>query len=165
MFGGKLGDHLRAVAGDDEFLLDPRRPPAVRRGPVGLQREDHAYFEHLGLVERDEPAEDRLLPDRQAYSVPELEGERSFLVRESELLGGGPQRRDVRGGRPGFDCLDGHVHVLAAALVGVRLGHGSAADGERPVIARSVTHKAMQDVEERRVTRSHDPVGEDVRVG
>ena len=42
------------------------------------------------MVERDQPAEDRLLPDRQADAVPVLQGERGLLVGEAELLGAWP---------------------------------------------------------------------------
>src|SRR5438874_510831 len=59
-------DHLAAVLRDDELLLDPRRRPAVRRGPERLEREHHPFLDLDRVVEGDEPAEDRLLPDRQA---------------------------------------------------------------------------------------------------
>ena len=98
VLGGELGDHLAPVGGDDDLLLDPGRRPAVAGGPVGLEREDHALLEHLRVVERDQPAEDRLLPDGQADAVAVLQRERRLLVREPELLRGRPQLDHVGGG-------------------------------------------------------------------
>src|SRR5918995_4915438 len=57
LLGRELGDHLTSVGGHDNLLLDSRGGEAVLGRPVGLQREHHALFEHLGMVERDQPAE------------------------------------------------------------------------------------------------------------
>ena len=51
LLGREARDHLAAVGGDDELLLDPRRRPAVGRRPEGLEREHHALLDHLGVVE------------------------------------------------------------------------------------------------------------------
>src|SRR5262245_2813300 len=85
LLGGAAGDHLAAIGGDDDLLLDARRRPAVARRPVRLEGEDHALLEHLRVLERQEPAEDRSLPDRQAHTVSILQGERGHLVGEAEL--------------------------------------------------------------------------------
>src|SRR4051794_36000178 len=105
-------DHLAAVLRDDELLLDARSRPAVARRPERLEREDHALADLLGVLDRDEPAEDRLLPDRQPDAVAELEGERRLLVGEAELLGLGPDLDDLarRGARA--DARDRGVEVV-----------------------------------------------------
>src|SRR5438876_12105428 len=86
LLGGEAGDHLAPVRGDDELLLDPRRLPAVRRGPKRLEREDHPLLDHLRVVEGDEPADNRLLPAREPDAVPVLQRERRLLIGEAELL-------------------------------------------------------------------------------
>src|ERR671922_540766 len=106
VLGREARDDLTAVLRHDELLLDPRRRPAVARWPERLEREDHALADLLGMVERDEPAEDRLLPDRQPDAVPELQGERRLLIRAAELLRLGPDRDDLGGRRAGADAGD-----------------------------------------------------------
>src|SRR5919204_222616 len=75
----EAGDHLAAVGRHHELLLDPRRRPAVGGRPEGLEREHHPLLDRLGMVERHEPADDRLLPDREADAVAELQRERRLL--------------------------------------------------------------------------------------
>src|SRR5215472_14252946 len=58
----ELGDDLAAVRRHDDLLLDPRGRPAVPGRPVRLEREHHPLLERLGMIERDQPAEDRFLP-------------------------------------------------------------------------------------------------------
>src|SRR5690606_36301537 len=116
VLGGELRDDLAAVLRHDDLFLDARRAPAVRRGPVRLEREHHALLEHLRVLERGEPREDRLLPDRQTHAVPVLERERGLLVREAELLRLGPQLHDVRRGGARTHRRDRDVHVLARDL-------------------------------------------------
>src|SRR5438270_11320723 len=86
LLGREAGDHLAARGGDDELLLDARGRPAVARRPERLEREDHPLLDRFGMVEGDEAAEDRLLPDREADSVPVLERERGLLVGKAEVL-------------------------------------------------------------------------------
>src|SRR5215469_18715684 len=155
---GKLCDHLTAVRGDDEFLLDPRGRPAIAGGPVGLQGENHALLQRLGMIQRHQPAEDRLLPDGQADPVAVLQAEGGGLVGETELVRPGPERDDVRRGRSRFHQRDRLVHVLTAAHVGVALRPRRAAHRERPVVAGPVAQIAVQDVEERRIAGPDQPV-------
>ena len=74
------------------------------------------------MVEGDQPAEDRLLPDRQADAVPELQRERRFLVGEPELRRGRPDLGHVGGRGAGTHARDRRVEVVTAALVGVDEG-------------------------------------------
>ena len=116
------------------------------------------------MVQRDQPREDRLLPDRQPDPVAVLQGERGLLVGEPELLGGRPHLDDVGGRGTGSHQRDGAVHVLAGPDVGVVLGRAGRPDREGAVVAGAVAVVAVQDVEERRVAGPDDPVGVDVRV-
>ena len=75
-----------AVGRDDQLLLDAGRAPAVGGRPVGLEREDHALLEDLGVIQRDQPAEDRAFPDAEPDAVAVLQRERRLLVGEAELL-------------------------------------------------------------------------------
>src|ERR1041385_8318193 len=112
----KACDHLAAVLRDDELFFEARRGPAVLRRPIGLEGEDHAFLDRLGIIERDEAAEDRLLPDRKPDAVAVLQRESRLLVGEAELLGLGPELDDVGGRDAGLDDRDRRVHVVAAAL-------------------------------------------------
>src|SRR6266536_3021129 len=103
VLGREPGDDLAAVVGYAALLLDPRGRRAVRRRPVGLQRENHAWLDALGVLERHQPAEDRLLPDGQADAVAVLQGEGGLLAREAELGGPWPDRHDVGGGAARLD--------------------------------------------------------------
>ena len=66
-------------------------------------------------------ADHRLLPDREAHAVAELERERRLLVVEAELLRVGEGPGDLGGGRTWPHPADGVVQEVAAALVGVDL--------------------------------------------
>ena len=93
-----------------------------------------------------------------------LEGEGGLLVGEAELLRRRPDLDDVRRGRTGLDQGDRPVDILPCARVGVALRRAGRADGERAVVAGAVPVEAVQDVEERRVPRADEPVGEHMRV-
>ena len=119
----------------------------------------------LRMVERDQPTEDRLLPDREPDAVPELERERRLLVGEPELLGLRPHARDLAGGGAGPDQRDRRVQVVAAAPVGVDERLRSAGHRERTVVAGAVAHEAVQDVEVGRIARPQRTIAVHVRVG
>src|SRR5436190_6217563 len=164
LLGREAGDHLAARARHDELLLDPRRRPAVARRPERLEREDHALLDRLRIVERDEPAEDRLLPDREADAVPVLERERGLLVGEAELLGAREDLDDLGGRDAGPHHRDRLIEHVAAADVGVDERPRGGADGERAVVARAVAVVGVQNVEIGGVAGAEHPVGEDVRM-
>src|SRR5690625_1089912 len=121
VLGRELGDDLAAVLRDDDLLLDAGRPPAIGRRPVGLQREDHALLDELGVLEGGEPGADRLLPVGQHRAVSRLPRGGSLLVGEAELLGLGPQLDDVGSGGAGPHRRDRPVHVLPGDLVRIDL--------------------------------------------
>ena len=152
------------VGGHDDLLLDPRRGDAVLGRAVRLEGDDHALLELDRVVERVEPADDRALVEEQADAVAELEPEALHLVVEPELLGLGPDARDLVGGHARAHQLDRLVDPLARLLVGVALGVVRPADHERPVVAGLVADERLDDVEEGLVAGPDDPVGEDVRM-
>src|SRR3954466_12805623 len=118
-----------------------------------------------GIVERDEPREDRLLPDREPDAVPVLEREGGLLVREAELLGlREALADDLRRRHARLDHRDRAVEDVAAALVRVDERARRGADGERPVVAGAIAVVRVEDVEVRGVAGPQHPVGEDVRM-
>src|ERR671914_597378 len=119
VLGREAGDHLATVGRDHELLLDARGGPAVARRPERLEGEDHARLYLLGMVERDEPAEDRLLPDRKAYAVAELERERGLLVGEAELLRLRPALHELRA-----HVVEDLVHEADALVLAHARPHG-----------------------------------------
>src|SRR5690349_20887841 len=62
LLGRELGDDLAAGGRDDQLLLDAGGADPVGRWPVGLEGEEHALLELLGMIDRDQAREDRLLP-------------------------------------------------------------------------------------------------------
>src|SRR5208337_309430 len=85
-FGREARDDFVASFGDNDFLLDARGTPAIRRGPEGFQSEHHARLDFAGVIERDEAADHWLLPDGEANAVTVLQCEAGLLVRETEFL-------------------------------------------------------------------------------
>ena len=119
LLGREARDHFVAGFGDHDFFLDARRAPAVLRGPESFEREHHAGLDLVGMFQRNQPADHRLLPDRQADAVAELQREGRFFIGEAELLRLGPHRGDFAGGAARTDQRDGRIQIIAAALVGV----------------------------------------------
>ena len=130
LLGREARDHFVARFRDDDLFLDARRAPAVGGRPECFQREHHARLEFVRVIQRDQPADHRLFPDRQPDPVAELQRERRLFVREAELLRLRPHRGHLRGSAARPDQFDGGVEIFAAALVGVDHRVRRVADGE-----------------------------------
>src|ERR1700691_5912044 len=63
VLGGKTRDDFVSGFGDHDFFLDARSAPAIGGGPECFERENHTGFDFARMFERDETADDRLLPD------------------------------------------------------------------------------------------------------
>src|SRR5579862_5455662 len=146
LFGRETRDHFVPGWRDYNLFLDARGTPSVRRWSERLQREHHSGLDLTGMVERHEAADDRLLPDRQADSVPILQSEGRLFIRESEVGCLRPHRRDFRRRPPGTHQLDGRVEILTAALVGIDHCVRRISDREAAVVAGAVSHVGMEDV-------------------
>ena len=117
------------------------------------------------MVERDQPAEDRLLPDATgrprgrtaARTPPPRRGSRTPAPSATATTMSAVVA-------PGRTRAMATVHVLAAARVGVAHRRRGAAHREAAVVAGAVAEVAVQDVEERRVAGPDDAVAVDVRV-
>ena len=133
-------------------------------GPVGFERKDHAFFDHFGIIERNQAAEDRFLPDRQTDAVAVLQRKSGFFIGEAELLRLGPELDHVGRGDARFDDADRRVHVVAATFVGVDHRRRGAADCECSVIAGAIAIVAVQNIEERRIAGTQHAVGVDMRM-
>src|SRR5439155_19494920 len=107
----------------------------------------------------------RQLVQTHAETVTELEPEGLHLVLEAEVLGPRPGAGDDVSRHTGLDEIDAGVDPLPGALVGIVLAGRGPTDAERPVIARPVAVEGLNDVEERLVARSDQPVREDVGMG
>ena len=79
-------DHFVPRRGDYDFFFDARRAPAVRRRPEGFQREHHARLDLHRMLERNQAADHRLLPDGEPDAVAVLQRERGFFVGEAEVV-------------------------------------------------------------------------------
>src|SRR5256885_1087014 len=96
--------------------------------------------------------------------MAELEAEARLLVGETELLCGRPDARDLIRRHPGTYELDCGVQPLPALLVSVDLRVSHTADVECPVVTGPVAHERMDDVEERLISGTQEPVGEHMRM-
>jgi len=147
LFGGKLGDHLRAVAVTNELLLEPRPPPTFRRGPVVLpSAKNHAYCRaprsgpsetspaEIGFSQIDSPTPCLLGGEGELSSSPTktdvrpgeiLRGKKIYVLGSANRTA--TRRAGVSSGcRPGLDyVIDGHVHVPRGSALGSRLAHGA----------------------------------------
>ena len=109
VLGREARNDLAAVLGDHELLLDPRRRPAVARRPERLEREHHPLADLLRVVERDEPAEDRFLPDREPDAVAELER------KAASSSGSETRRRAARRSTTSAVVAPGRMRSIAAS--------------------------------------------------
>src|ERR1700758_3992488 len=107
---------------DYDFFFDASGAPAVSRRPESLEGEHHARLDFDGVLERDETADYRLLPDGEADAVSVLQGEGGFFVGETEILRLGPHGRDFGSRAAGTNEFDRGIQIFAAALVGVDHG-------------------------------------------
>src|SRR5580704_15365822 len=91
-------DDLVAGFGDHNFLFNARRGPSIGGRPEGFQSEYHSGLDLVGMIQRNQAADDRFFPDRQADAMSVLQSEGGFFVGESEFLRFRPQRRNFAGG-------------------------------------------------------------------
>src|ERR1700709_167568 len=106
LLAGEAGEDPVAGLGHQDLLLDPRGGDAVAGRAVGLEGEDQAGDDRLRVVERVQAADHRRLVEPDAEAVAELQAEARFLVGESLLLGGRPDRGDFVGRGAGADQGD-----------------------------------------------------------
>src|SRR5207245_5972837 len=113
----------------------------------------------------NQPADYRLLPDRETDTVPQLKRERRLLVGEAEFLRPRKCLGDLSRRGAGRHPADGIVEVITAASIGVDQCRRRASNRKRAVVAGAVSVVGVQDIEEHRITRSHHAVAVDVRMG
>src|SRR5689334_20607250 len=117
------------------------------------------------MVERDEAAENRFLPDRKPYPMSVLEGEGGLFIGEAKFFRFWPELDDIGGGHPWLDLVDGFIQNIPAVLVGVYLCLRGASHNKRAVVAGAIAVIAVQYVKIRRVTRSQCAIGVNMRMG
>src|SRR3954467_6787486 len=96
--------------------------------------------------------------------MSELKAKARRLVREAKLLRGRPDACNLVRHRSGPHEVDRLVEPFATLLVGVDLRLRDAADVERAVVAGSIAHERVDDVEERLISRAEQTIGKDMRV-
>src|ERR1700719_2193888 len=72
---GKARNDFVPRRSDHDFFFNARRAPAIGRRPECFKRENHARLDFHRMLERNETADDRLLPDRQPDAVSVLQSE------------------------------------------------------------------------------------------
>src|SRR5262249_33616743 len=116
------------------------------------------------MIERDEPAEDWLLPVGEPAAVAELQCERRLLVGEPEVVRPWPDRGHLAGGNTGPDHRHRLVEHCATALVCIHQRRRRAGHREGPVIASPVAVERVNDVEVGGIAWAQHPVRVDVGV-
>src|SRR3990172_11265950 len=94
LFGRESRDDFMTGLGDDNFLLDPSGAPSIARGPERFECENHARFDLVRMLQRYQTADHRFFPNGQANAIAVLQREARLFVRETELLGSGPDGGD-----------------------------------------------------------------------
>src|SRR6516225_3907573 len=94
----------------------------------------------------------------QSKSVTEIQTECSHLTLEADIRRLRKLFRCLVGGDARLEHLNRVIHPLARALVGIALRRGRAADGERAVVASSITDERMDDVEIGLVARTDQSI-------
>src|SRR6266566_7284609 len=146
LLGGKACDDLTAIFCYHELLLDARRRPPVGCRPECLESKDHTFFDYFCMIKRNQPAEDRLLPDSQAHAMTVLECEGSFFVRETKFLCLRPQFHNFSSCDSRLNRIDGNVQDIATVLIGIHHRLRGAPNGKRAVIAGAIAIITMQDI-------------------
>src|SRR5262245_40685245 len=116
------------------------------------------------MVERDDARDDRPLMQVQAKAVAELQPESRQFIWEPKLLCLRPGTRNLVGHHSGTDQLDGAIEPFTSLFISVVLRGRGAADIEGAVVAGSITHEALQNVEEGLIAGPDQPVGEIMRM-
>src|SRR5215469_9285973 len=112
---GKSGDDFVAGRGHDDFLFDAGSAPAISRRPERLQRKYHPRLDLLRMIEGNETADNRLLPDGEADSMTVLQSESRLFIGKAEVLRPGPDGRDFARASSRADQFDGRVKIIAAS--------------------------------------------------
>src|SRR5215472_8255850 len=115
------------------------------------------------MIEGDQPADDRLFPDRKSHAMAILQSKTRFLVGEPELLRLGPNRGNLCRRTPGANEFNGGIEVLAASLISIDHGLGGVAHGKAAVITGSVSHVGMENVVVHGIAGTQHAIGKYVR--
>src|SRR5271163_186122 len=103
--------------GNDDFFFNPSGAPAVGRRPESFESKHHAGFDFARMLQRNQAADHRLLPNGEADSVTILQCESRFFVGEPEFLRFGPDRSYFGCGSPRTNEFYRRVEIFAASFV------------------------------------------------
>ena len=150
----KFRDDFMPGLRNHDLLFNPRGAPAILRGPERLQRKHHPRLDLMRMLQRNQAADHRFLPDRQPDSMPILQPECRLFIRKSKLLRFRPHRRDLARLPPRTHQRNGGVQIIAAPLIRIHQRQRRVPDREAAVVTRPVTHIGMQDVVINRIAGS-----------
>src|SRR3972149_3519324 len=117
--GGEARDDLVTCFGDNNLFFDARRAPTICGWPISFKRKDHAWLDLGRMIERDESADDRLLPNRETNTMPVLQRECGFFIWETEFFGFWPQGRNLAGCTTRTNKFNRSIEIIAAAFIRV----------------------------------------------
>src|ERR1700678_2043868 len=148
--------------GDDNFFFNPRGAPPIGRWPESFECKHHARFDLARVLQRNQAADHRLLPDGKANSVTILQRKCRFFVGKPELLRLGPDRSYFGCGSPRTYEFNRRIEILAASLVSVVHGMRSVSDGEAAVVASAIAHVGVKNVVINRIAGAQYAIGENM---
>src|SRR5437868_4160811 len=165
LFCRESRNHFVPRRGHYNFFFNARRAPPVARRPECFERKHHSRHDLVRMLQRNQPADDRLLPDRQSDAVSELKRERRLFVRKPKLLRLRPHGSDFRRRSSRPYKLNRRIQIFPAALVRIAHRVRRVANREAPVVARAISHVGMQNVVVNRIARPQHAVGKHMRMG
>src|SRR5580704_19429431 len=98
------------------------------------------------MIERNQPADNRLLPNREPYTVTVLQSECRLFIRKPEFLRLWPQRRNFARSAAGTHEGNCRIQIFATAFVSVNHCVRCVTDREAAVVARAIAHIGMKNV-------------------
>src|SRR6266545_5509118 len=99
-------DDLMSSLSNHDFLFDTCCAPAICRWPVGFKRKHHTGIDFKWMIERNESADYRLLPNGQSDTMTILQSETRLFICKTKFFSFWPDGGDLTCCAPRTDKLN-----------------------------------------------------------